>query len=209
MKKILTVVAVGAALAAVAAPPNPHKAAMKQQKAQMHMAHQQQKAQMHAIHQQQKAQAHAIHQQQRAQAHAIHQQQRILRAGGRAAMRGPRFANGYHVPPRDFVGWYRGPHPHPHYRNIWFDDIWYDAYGYPCYSPAYQEVVMMPAGAVIYQPGAVVAPAQTVVVQQPAVVTPTVVAPPPAVVVPQPTVVAPPPPPPTKTERVLNAIFGP
>jgi hypothetical protein len=133
-------------------------------------------------------------------------QQKILRAGGRAAMRGPRFANGYHVPPTDFHGWRRGPHPHSHYRSVWIDDIWYDAYGYPCYSPYYQEVVMLPANTVVYTPGVYTQP---VVVQQPAVVTPTVVTPAPTVVTPAPVVVTPPPPPPTKTERVLNAIFGP
>ena len=62
------------------------------------------------------------------------------------------------------------------------DDIWYDAYGYPCYSPAYQEVVVIPSDAVLYQPGAVVAPAPVVAAPQPA---PVVVAPQPAVVVPQ------------------------
>ena len=113
-------------------------------------------------------------------------------------MRGPRFANGYHVPPPSFHGWYRGPHPHTHYRSVWIDDVWYDAYGYPCYSPYYMEVVDVP-GAVLYQPGVyatptVVAPAPTVVAPAPTVVAPaptyvapapTVVTPPPAVVVPQ------------------------
>ena len=106
-------------------------------------------------------------------------------------MRGPRFANGYHVPPPSFHGWYRGPHPHAHYRNVWIDDIWYDAYGYPCYSPYYMEVVDVP-GAVLYQPGVYatptyVAPAPTVVAPAPTYVAPapTVVTPPPAVVVPQ------------------------
>ena len=230
MKKILMAIVAGTAIAAFAAPPMPPKAAMKQHKAQAHMAHQQQKAAMHqqkaavhAMQQQQKAQAHmahqqqkavmhqqkaavhAMHQQQKAQAHMMHEQakfqQKILRAGGRAAMRGPRFANGYHVAPTDFHGWRRGHRPHAHYRNVWMDDIWYDAYGYPCYSPYYQEVVMLPADTVVYTPGAYVAPA-------PVVVPPPVVAPVP-VVVPPPVVVTPPPPPPTKTERVLHAIFGP
>jgi hypothetical protein len=126
-------------------------------------------------------------------------------------MRGPRFANGYRVAPTDFHGWRRGHRPHAHYRNVWMDDIWYDAYGYPCYSPYYQEVVMLPADTVVYTPGAVVAPAPVVVAPPPVVVPPqpVVVAPPPAVVVPRPAVVVPPPPPPTRTERVLNAIFGP
>ena len=81
-------------------------------------------------------------------------------------MRGPRFANGYHVAPTDFHGWRRGHRPHAHYRNVWMDDIWYDAYGYPCYSPYYMEVVEVP-GAVLYTPGAVVAPAPTTVVVPP------------------------------------------
>ena len=109
-------------------------------------------------------------------------------------MRGPRFANGYHVPPPDFRGWYRGPHPHHSYRSVWIDDIWYDAYGYPCYSPYYQEVMVLPAGSVVYQPGVYVT-SPTYVAPAPAVVAPApaVVAPAPAVVAPAPVVVTPPP----------------
>ena len=130
-------------------------------------------------------------------------------------MRGPRFANGYHVPPPDFRGWYRGPRPHAHYRSVWIDDVWYDAYGYPFYSPAYQEVVVIPSDAVLYQAGAMVAPAPVVVTPAPAVITPApaVVTPAPAIVTPAPTTVVvpppPPPPPPTRTERIVNAILGP
>ena len=161
-------------------------------KQQQHFQHQQQKAVMH--HQQDvlRHQARAIQHQQHVQREVLRHEARAIRAGGRAAMRGVRYANGYHVPPPDFRGWYRGPRPHAHYRSVWIDDVWYDAYGYPCYSPYYMEVVDVP-GAVLYQPGAVIAPAPVVVAPQPAVVAPapTYVAPAPAVVAPAPAVVAP------------------
>ena len=246
MKKTLMLLAVGAAVAATAAPlfqnkqraisqanhrhasvpgrasvqrqqavaQHQQKAAMQQQKAAAQMMHQQQKAAMH----QQKAAAHMMHQQQKAvmhqqkqQAHMVHQmakaQARAIRAGGRAAMRGPRFSNGHHIPPPSFDGWYRGPRPHAHFRNVWMDDIWYDAYGYPCYSPYYMEVVEVP-GAVLYTPGAVVAPTP-VVAPAPAVVAPApaVVVPPP-VVTPAPTVVVPGPPR-TRAGAIVDALLAP
>ena len=62
-------------------------------------------------------------------------------------------------PPMHWAGWRRGCHIHPHYRSIWVGDIWYDAYGYPCYSPSYLSVTPV-ANTVIYQPGvSVVTPA--------------------------------------------------
>ena len=217
MKKIVMTFAACAVFAATAATP-PQKAAMRhqqsmarqqmraqqhQQKAVMHAQQQQQRAVMHAQQQQQRAvmhhqqdalrhQARAIQQQQHVQRDIMRHQARAIRAGGRAAMRGIRYANGHHVPPPSFHGWYRGPRPHAHFRNVWMDDVWYDAYGYPCYSPYYLEVVDVP-GAVLYTPGAVVTPSPVVVAPQPAVVTPppVVVTPPPAVVTPPPAVVVP------------------
>ena len=65
-------------------------------------------------------------------------------------------------PPMHWAGWRRGCHIHPHYRSIWVGDIWYDAYGYPCYSPSYLAVTPV-ANTVVYQPGVtVVAPAPVV-----------------------------------------------
>ena len=65
-------------------------------------------------------------------------------------------------PPMHWAGWRRGCHIHPHYRSMWVGDIWYDAYGYPCYSPSYLSVTPV-ANTVIYQPGvSVVTPAPVV-----------------------------------------------
>ena len=74
--------------------------------------------------------------------------------------------------------WRRGPAPHAHYRSCWFDDVWYDAYGYPYY---YNTTVIAPA---------------SVVTPAPVVVTPAPVVAPPVVVTPAPVVAPPPPPPP-------------
>ena len=62
---------------------------------------------------------------------------------------GPRFCapppRPFHrPPPRHFTGWRRGCRIHPHYRSVWVGDIWYDAYGYPCYSPSYLAVTPVP-----------------------------------------------------------------
>ena len=65
-------------------------------------------------------------------------------------------------PPMHWAGWRRGCHIHPHYRSMWVGDIWYDAYGYPCYSPSYLAVTPV-ANTVVYQPGVtVVSPAPVV-----------------------------------------------
>ena len=80
---------------------------------------------------------------------------------------GPRFGmpppRPFHrPPPMHWAGWRRGCRIHPHYRSVWVGDIWYDAYGYPCYSPSYLAVTPV-ANTVIYQPGvSVVAPAPVV-----------------------------------------------
>lgn len=97
-----------------------------------------------------------------------------------------RVHHGHRRPPEHFRGWRRGRAVHAHHRSCWVDGIWYDAYGYPCYSPEYLAVTPVANTVVYTAPGAVVAPA------------PVVVAP-----APQPTtvIVTPPPPPPPPPRR--------
>ena len=86
--------------------------------------------------------------------------------------------------PRDLHGWRRGPAPHAHYRSCWFNNVWYDAYGYPYYYGSTTVVTPAPVVApapVVVTPAPVVAPAPVVVTPAP-----TVVAPAPAVVTPAP-----------------------
>ena len=40
------------------------------------------------------------------------------------------------VPPPHYHSWRRGPHPHAVYRCGWFNDVWYDEFGYPYYAPS-------------------------------------------------------------------------
>lgn len=86
------------------------------------------------------------------------------------------------VPPPHYHSWRRGPHPHAVYRCGWFNDVWYDEFGYPYYAPS------VAAGAAV---GAAIGTAvgnlltggnTTTVVTQPAVVQQPVVVPQPVVV---------------------------
>ena len=87
---------------------------------------------------------------------------------GRGMWRGPA--------PHDLHHWRRGPAPHAHYRSCWYDNVWYDAYGYPYY---YGSTTVVTPAPVVVTPAPVVAPAPVVVTPAPTVVTP---APAPAVV---------------------------
>ena len=169
----------------------PARAAVGQQRAISHAAVGQQRAMTRAAVNQQRAISHAAVNQQRAVGHAAMTQARMQQNAirhaphpggigpgpgvrGRGLWRGPA--------PHDLHRWRRGPAPHPHYRSCWFDDIWYDAYGYPYY---YGTTVVAPAPAVVAPAPVVVAPAPAPVVVTPA-----------PVVAPAPVVVTPPPPPP-------------
>ena len=157
-------------------------AAMKMQRTQQVNAMKMQHAATSAAIKQQKA----IHHQ---DVRALQYQQHVARGPG--FHHGPVFRAG--PGPSDLHRWRRGHAPHPHYRSGWYENVWYDAYGYPY---DYGTTVVTPAPTVVAPAPVVVAPAPTVVapapaVVTPAVVTPTVVTPAPAVVTPAPTVVAP------------------
>ncbi len=169
-----------------------NQAAVNQQRAMGHAmgaaAHQQQAFGRAAINQQ-RAMGHAAMTQAKMQQHAIRHVPPPPHVGpgpmpyhsyrGRGFWRGPA--------PHDLHHWRRGPAPHAHYRSCWYDDVWYDAYGYPYY---YGTTVVAPAPVIAPAP-VVVTPAPVVAPPPPVVVTPApVVAPPP------PVVVTPPPPPP-------------
>lgn len=102
--------------------------------------------------------------------------------------------HGHRRPPAHFRGWRRGHVVHPRHRSCWVDGIWYDAYGYPCYSPEYLAVTPVANTVVYTAPGAVVAPAPVVVAPAPQPTT-VIVTPPP-----------PPPPPPRRTSPVGRLI---
>ena len=172
----------------------PARAAAAQQRAFGHAAVGQQRAMGHAMgaaaHQQQAFGRAAINQQ-RAVGHATmtqaKMQQHAIRHApipggmgpgpgmhhGRGLWRGPA--------PQDLHHWRRGPAPHAHYRSCWFDDVWYDAYGYPYYygSTVVAPVPVVAPAPVVVTPAPVVAPAPVVVTPAPAVVTPVVTPPPP------------------------------
>ena len=166
----------------------PARAAVGQQRAFSHAAANQQRAFGHAAVNQQRAMGHAAMTQAKMQQHAIRHAPPPPHVGpgpyhsyrGRGFWRGPA--------PHDLHHWRRGPAPHAHYRSCWYDDVWYDAYGYPYY---YGTTVVTPAPVVAPAP-VVVTPAPVVAPPPPVVVTPApVVAPPPApvVVTPAPAVV--------------------
>lgn len=71
--------------------------------------------------------------------------------------------------PAHFRGWRRGRVVHASYRSCWVGNIWYDAYGYPCYSPEYLAVTPVADTVVYTVPGTVVTPVQptTVIVNPP------------------------------------------
>jgi hypothetical protein len=105
--------------------------------------------------------------------------------------------------PKSFHGWRRGHKAHAHYRSCWVGEIWYNAAGFPCYSPEYLAVTPVANTVVITGSGNVsvttTAPAP-VVVTQPA----------PVVVTPAPVMVTPPPPPPRRPSpirRLLHKLF--
>ena len=92
------------------------------------------------------------------------------------------------APPPHYHSWRRGHHPHAVYRCGWYNDVWYDEFGYPYYAPS------VAAGAAV---GAAIGTAvgnlltggnTTTVVTQPTVVQQPVVVPSP-VIVQQPVVV--------------------
>ena len=167
----------------------PAAAKYKAPAATVHAQQAQQKAAVHSMQMRQQNAAKAAIAQQHAREKAMQTRQHIAEKQIRATARHmppPTFR--YGAPPPHLHGWRRGPTPHPTWRSGWYGDVWYDAYGYPYYSPT---VVAQP---VVYQTApAVVTPAQPVVVTPaPTVVTPatTVVTPAqPVVVTPQPTVV--------------------
>jgi len=142
--------------------------------------HAQQAAAAQAMKAQQKSAAQAVKAQQKAGA-AMRAQQRaeaeMLRtrhhSGGGWHGAGPHAVSPAHhtfrrgVPPPDVRGWRRGSVPHPQYRSGWYGEVWYDAYGYPHYSPA----VVVPAPVVV-PPPPVVAPPPPLPPPRPAVVVP-------------------------------------
>ncbi len=165
----------------------PPRAAVNQQRAMTHAAVNQQRAVTHAAMNQHRAAGHAAMTQAKMQQHAIRHVPPPPHVGpgpmpyhsyrGRGFWRGPA--------PHDLHLWRRRPAPHAHYRSCWYDDVWYDAYGYPYYYGTATTVVA-PAPVVV-TPAPVVAPAPVVVTPAP------VVAPAPVVVTPAPAVAPPPP----------------
>ena len=104
------------------------------------------------------------------------------------------------APPPHYHSWRRGPHPHAVYRCGWFNDVWYDEFGYPYYAPSVAAGVAVGAaigtvvGNLLTGGDATTVVTQPAVVQQPVVVSSPVVVQQPAVVqqpvvIQQPTVV--------------------
>ena len=151
------------------------KAAAAHQRAVNNAAIQHQRAVNNAVIQHQRAVNHA------AITHAKMQQNAIRHApppphvgpGPYHSYRGRGFWRG--PAPHDLHHWRRGPAPHARYRSCWYDDVWYDAYGYPYYYGSTTVVTPAPVVApapVVVTPAPVVAPAPVVVTPAPTVVTP-------------------------------------
>ena len=151
----------------------PARAAVGPQRAMTHAAVNQQRAMTHAAVKQARRQQHVMNH--AAITHAKMQQNAIRHApppphvgpGPYHSYRGRGFWRG--PAPHDLHHWRRGPAPHARYRSCWYDDVWYDAYGYPYY---YGSTTVVTPAPVVVTPAPVVAPAPVVVTPAPTVVTP-------------------------------------